>query len=389
MTSLPRAQRHPRRAPKRWLRRMLALCAVYIVLNETFANWQALWFCAGLLALAVSLLAGAGRARLRISSAAARPARSALCSTSPKPAAASATDISTIDGRTRLSAAARQRHPAEHAVIVERDRRCRKVRAQPGLQAALAGERHRRVLDGEIAQIERLADRQEADDQQPVGLPRGRKEGRLHAQPTMRGAASPGNRATVAERRRRGGGAGLRSGAAWPARRLGRGQRQRLAFERRRPAVALGRRQASCRCALAASTSVQRAGDQPQLDARVLLFSRTADDRMQPIEQAGMWPRSIVSRACAGRRNCSRRRCRRRSPGRPGLGFRLVGSARRPRWPRRLVGAPAAPLAGRLVLAIALRRCRPAAVGGGSVALPSAVGGCAAARSGGAAGLAA
>jgi glucan 1,3-beta-glucosidase len=34
----------------------LALSAVYIVFNETLANWQALWFAAGLLVLAVSLL---------------------------------------------------------------------------------------------------------------------------------------------------------------------------------------------------------------------------------------------------------------------------------------------------------------------------------------------
>jgi hypothetical protein len=34
----------------------LVLSAVYIVLNETLANWQALWFAAGLLVLAVSLL---------------------------------------------------------------------------------------------------------------------------------------------------------------------------------------------------------------------------------------------------------------------------------------------------------------------------------------------
>jgi exo-beta-1,3-glucanase (GH17 family) len=34
----------------------LALSAVYIVLNETLANWQALWFAAGLLVLAFSLL---------------------------------------------------------------------------------------------------------------------------------------------------------------------------------------------------------------------------------------------------------------------------------------------------------------------------------------------
>jgi glucan 1,3-beta-glucosidase len=36
----------------------LAVCAVYIALSETFANWQSLWFCAGLIALAVSLLPG-------------------------------------------------------------------------------------------------------------------------------------------------------------------------------------------------------------------------------------------------------------------------------------------------------------------------------------------
>jgi exo-beta-1,3-glucanase (GH17 family) len=34
----------------------LALSALYIVINETFANWQSVWFCAGLLGLAVILL---------------------------------------------------------------------------------------------------------------------------------------------------------------------------------------------------------------------------------------------------------------------------------------------------------------------------------------------
>ena len=83
-----------------------------IALSETFANWQALWFCAGLVALGGQSFAGAGRARLRMSSAAARPARSVLCSTSPKPAAAIAIVIRKIDGRTRLSmAAASATHP--------------------------------------------------------------------------------------------------------------------------------------------------------------------------------------------------------------------------------------------------------------------------------------
>jgi glucan 1,3-beta-glucosidase len=35
---------------------MLGLSAVYIAFDETFANWQSLWFCAGLIALAVTLL---------------------------------------------------------------------------------------------------------------------------------------------------------------------------------------------------------------------------------------------------------------------------------------------------------------------------------------------
>lgn len=37
---------------------VLTLCAIFIALAETIANWQALWFCAGLVALAVSLLPG-------------------------------------------------------------------------------------------------------------------------------------------------------------------------------------------------------------------------------------------------------------------------------------------------------------------------------------------
>jgi glucan 1,3-beta-glucosidase len=39
---------------------VLALSAVYIAINETFANWQAVWFCAALLALAFILLQARG-----------------------------------------------------------------------------------------------------------------------------------------------------------------------------------------------------------------------------------------------------------------------------------------------------------------------------------------
>jgi glucan 1,3-beta-glucosidase len=34
---------------------VLAVSAGYIACNETFANWQALWLCAGLIGLAVTL----------------------------------------------------------------------------------------------------------------------------------------------------------------------------------------------------------------------------------------------------------------------------------------------------------------------------------------------
>jgi hypothetical protein len=34
---------------------VLALCAIYILPNEGFANWQSIWFCAAILTLALIL----------------------------------------------------------------------------------------------------------------------------------------------------------------------------------------------------------------------------------------------------------------------------------------------------------------------------------------------
>jgi len=45
-----------RPAAERVAAAVLALSAVYIAINETFANWQAIWLCAALLALAFILL---------------------------------------------------------------------------------------------------------------------------------------------------------------------------------------------------------------------------------------------------------------------------------------------------------------------------------------------
>ena len=42
---------------------VLVPCAVFIIWNETLANWQALWFTAGLLALALTLLRARNESR--------------------------------------------------------------------------------------------------------------------------------------------------------------------------------------------------------------------------------------------------------------------------------------------------------------------------------------
>jgi glucan 1,3-beta-glucosidase len=54
--STPRPTKGLRPAAERVAAAVLALSAVYIAINETFANWQAVWFCAALLALAFILL---------------------------------------------------------------------------------------------------------------------------------------------------------------------------------------------------------------------------------------------------------------------------------------------------------------------------------------------
>jgi glucan 1,3-beta-glucosidase len=55
LTSRPR-RRDLRPAAETVAAAVLALAAVYVVCNETLANWQAVWFCAGLMALALVLL---------------------------------------------------------------------------------------------------------------------------------------------------------------------------------------------------------------------------------------------------------------------------------------------------------------------------------------------
>jgi glucan 1,3-beta-glucosidase len=49
------ADKGPRPAAEKLAAAVLAGCAVYIAINETFANWQALMLCAGLLMVALTL----------------------------------------------------------------------------------------------------------------------------------------------------------------------------------------------------------------------------------------------------------------------------------------------------------------------------------------------
>jgi len=54
----PLLSKRPYPAAERAMAAMLGLSATYIIFNETIANWQALWFCAGLIALALTLVRG-------------------------------------------------------------------------------------------------------------------------------------------------------------------------------------------------------------------------------------------------------------------------------------------------------------------------------------------
>ena len=93
----------------------------------------------------------------------------------PKPAAISPPVSSTIDGRITCSTAMTSA-TMPNTEFLNNVGRQRAALAEHGLQAGIAGQRHGRELDREIAQIERVADGQEADDQQPLHLIRRQPE---------------------------------------------------------------------------------------------------------------------------------------------------------------------------------------------------------------------
>ena len=83
-----------------------------------------------------------------------------------------------------------QSDDAEHRILEQIGRK-RSHLADHGLQAGVAGERYRRELDREIAQIERIADGDEADDQQELDLVRREPEGDFFHARNMAGIVGP------------------------------------------------------------------------------------------------------------------------------------------------------------------------------------------------------
>ena len=113
----------------------LIASASYIVINESFANWQAVWFCAAVATLSVILSRARDVPRLKMRRPTARPARSALCSTMPK-ADGSERERHQDDRRPeQIERGSGQRHPAEDVVIEQHDGQPERI-AQPSVQAA-------------------------------------------------------------------------------------------------------------------------------------------------------------------------------------------------------------------------------------------------------------
>ena len=82
-----------------------------------------------------------------------------------------------------------QRDDAEHRILEQRGRQHPRL-AEHGVQPGVAGQRHGRKLDREIAQIKRVADGQETDDQQELHLVGRQAERDLFHRANMAGKAS-------------------------------------------------------------------------------------------------------------------------------------------------------------------------------------------------------
>jgi hypothetical protein len=153
---------------------VLALSAGYIVFNETFANWQSVWFCAGLLGLAAILLSV--RARQAQNEHTGRERREIGIVQDDAEGGRRQRHRNEDDRRPHeVEQGHRQSHSAEHLMRVEQVDQPGAV-AQPSGEPALAGERHGRVFHDHVAQIHRLAETEKGDDQKKIRLSRGRQK---------------------------------------------------------------------------------------------------------------------------------------------------------------------------------------------------------------------
>ncbi len=153
--------------PKRRRAVLLAVSAIYIVPNEGVANWQSLWLCAAFAALALTLFRGAARQAEHEQ----RGRDGGQPDIIEHDAEAGQRQRHCEHHQSRPQKIDRgddQRRIAEHRALEQRDGDAAR-RAQPRVETGGASQPDLRILDTEIAQIERIAESAETDDQKPVG----------------------------------------------------------------------------------------------------------------------------------------------------------------------------------------------------------------------------
>jgi len=150
--------------------------AVYIALSESFANWQALWFAASLVVLALTLARGYGTCKAKDEKRGCKARQSRIVEHDAKCTRHEA-DCEKGQGRPdQRKEGGADGDPAEH-LVVEQGGNQGAAEAQPGVEPGIAGEPDTRLLNHEIPQIHGVTEREEADGDYPVERRRRRSEG--------------------------------------------------------------------------------------------------------------------------------------------------------------------------------------------------------------------
>ena len=157
---------------------LLALSVPYIAINEGFANWQSLWLCA---VFARWPLFWRGRATGKAEQQQSRGKRGQRNIVEHDAKAGERERRREQDQRRpqQIEQCDRERGKAEHRILKQHgDDRPRQT--EPGVEAGGASQADRRLLDRQIADVERIAERAETDDEQCVGRARAGQE-QFHA----------------------------------------------------------------------------------------------------------------------------------------------------------------------------------------------------------------